>query len=101
MNPISVSDIQRLLVRREANPIRTTEAISNYSNISRHRIEAIDLRAKLWFRSEALLKPVDWVCEPDTTVCVQDDIVERVELATVEIVEKSAGGIWGRWVHVN
>jgi hypothetical protein len=101
MNPICVGDVKCLLIRRETNPIRTPEPIRHYPHISRHRIETIDVRAKLGFGSETLLEAVDGVCEPDATVGVQDDVVGGVKLPAVEVVEEGVSFVGRGRGHVD
>jgi hypothetical protein len=101
VNPVRVSNIQRLLVRRKAKPIRTPEPICNSSHIARSQIEAIDVGAKLRLRSKALLEAIYRIGEPDATVRMYNHIVERTELTPVEVIENCASLEWRVNIHVN
>ena len=56
--PVSVSDVHRLLIRREAKTVRPAKTIGDDSHVSRSRVEAVDLTRQLRFASEALLVAV-------------------------------------------
>lgn len=43
MDEIRVGDIARLLVRREANPVRASEPIGHDPDVARRRVEAVDM----------------------------------------------------------
>lgn len=86
MDPISVCNIECLLIWREAQSVWPTEAIGNYPNIGVLWIEAIDLRRQLRLRPNALLKTIDRVGKPNGSVGFHNDVVQRVEATAIVAV---------------
>ncbi len=82
-----VRDVDDFLVRREADAVRPTEVVGHDADVARRRVVAVHLLGQLGFGPETLLVAVNGVGEPDAAVGMDDDVVGRIELAAVVIVQ--------------
>lgn len=87
MNEVRVRDVDGFLIRREAQPVRSPEAIRHDTDVARRGIEAVDMLRELWFWPKSLFVAVDGVCKPDGAVGMDDDVVGGVERTAMVIVE--------------
>lgn len=86
VDDVRVGDVARFFIGREADAVRSAEAVGHDPDVAGGRVEAVDVLGKLGFGAEALLVAVDGVCEPDGAVGVDDDVVGGVEGAAVVVV---------------
>ena len=68
VDEVGVRDVEGRFVGREGEPVGAAESIGHHADVPRARLEAVDLLRQLRPRAEPLLKTVDWVGEPDTSV---------------------------------
>ena len=84
-----VCDIQALIVRTEAQPVTFNKAIGYHPALFTFRIEPIDLRGQHRGRPKTLMIAIVRIGEPNLPcLMVNDDIVDGIELATVEVVDE-------------
>ncbi len=86
VDQVRVANVQRFFPGRETDSIRSAESIRHNANVARARIEAVYMLGELWFRPKASFVAVDWVCEPNRSVRVNDDVIGRIKGARVIIV---------------
>lgn len=79
VDKIRVAQIKCIFVRGKGYAIGSAESIRNNADVAGTRIKAIDKLRKLRFWPMALLVSIDWVCEPDGTVRVNDHVIWAVE----------------------
>jgi hypothetical protein len=84
-----VCDIQALIIRTEAQPVTFNKAICHHPALFTCRIEPIDLRGQYRGRPETLMIAIVWIGKPNfPCLMVDNDIVDGIELAAVEIVDE-------------
>lgn len=87
MNPVGVRNVHSLLVGAEANTIRPAKAIGHGPNRPTDGIISVNLIGKLRLRPDTLLIAINRVGEPQRAVTVHHNVVDRVELPSVERVD--------------
>ena len=88
VHKVRVGDVHRFLTRRETDAVRPAEAVGHDADVATPGLEAVDLLRQLRWRPEALLVAVDGIGEPEAAVRVDDDVVGRVERATVIVAQQ-------------
>lgn len=86
VDQVRVANIDRFFPWGETDSIRSAESIRHNANVARARIEAVYMLGQLRFRSKASFVAVDWICEPNCSVRVDDDVTGRIKGARVKIV---------------
>lgn len=100
MNPVRVGDVDNLLVRREADAIWAAESVGYGADASGVWIVSVDLVRKLRAGTVALLEAVDRIGEPDTAIAVDDNVIDGIEVASVEVIQHQSRGVGRRCRHV-
>ena len=100
MNAVRVGDIEGFFVWGEAQSVRAAETVRHDADVSRRRVEAVDVLREARFRPEALLVAVDGVGEPDRAVRVDDHVGGAVEGAGVVVVDEGGSFVGAFGFHV-
>lgn len=98
---VRVSDVERVFVRSKGDAVGAAEAVGDDADVTRARVEAVDVLGQLRLGPEALLVAVDGVGEPDAAVRVDDDVVGRVEGSAVVVVEEGSSLVRALGFHVD
>lgn len=86
MNPVSIRDIDNLLIRREADTIRSPKSIRHSPNTPIIRTPPVYLirQTRLWPIS--LLRAVNGICEPDRAICMHNHVIDRIKRPAKEVL---------------
>lgn len=92
LNRPRVRDVQQLVVRAEAEAVAFDKAVGDHPALFCFWVEPVNLRREHRGRSEALVVTVVGVGEPYLPcLVVDDDVVDRVEVAAVKVVDERFG----------
>lgn len=99
VSPLSMSleqggklTVHLLVIRTEAEAIALRESIGHTPDLARRRLESVDLTGEQGRRAKRLLVSIRRIRKPDFPALVMDDnVVDGVEFAAVEVVDHHAG----------
>lgn len=101
VDQVRIGDVDRVFGGREADAVRSAEAVGHHADVARGRVEPVDLLRELRFWPESLFVAVVWVGEPQRTVGMDNDVVGRVEWPRVVVVEEGRGFVRPLGFHVH
>ena len=101
VDEVRVCDVDCGFVGREAEAVRSSEAVGHDPYVTCRRVESVDQLGQLGFRAETLFVAVDGIGEPDRAVRVHDYVVGGVEGAGVVVVEEGGGFVGAFGFHVD
>ena len=101
MDEIRVGDVHGVFGGRKTDAVGSAEAIGHHADVTRRRVEAVDVLRELRFRPKPLFVAVDGVGEPEGTIRMDHDIVGRIERPCVIVVEKCRRFVWPLGFHVH
>src|SRR5271170_7382592 len=97
-----IRHIAFLVIWRKSNPIRSEKPICNTSNLSCSRLESVDKRREIRFRSPSAGVSVSRISKPYAPVLmVYDNVIYRIECTTVVTADDGVSFIRRCCGHVN
>ena len=101
MDEVGVGDVDGHFVGREADTVRSTEAIGNHTDVPGGRIEPVNLLRELRLGPKSLFVAVDGIREPDGAIGMDDYIVGGIKRTGVVVIYQGSGFVRSLGFHVD
>lgn len=86
MNPVSIRDVDNLVIWGETDAIRSPKSIRHNPNSSSFGTPPVYLIGQARRRPISLLRAVNGICKPDRAIRVHDHVIDRIKRPAKEVL---------------